>query len=103
MALKLSARPTLPMRVFRFSISYLMWLFIALLAWQGWKLMQMESFSTGPATNVPMSWIYAAIPTGSVLIMAHIILEFLGAKPERAAASYAEEALAQATPDLDAA
>jgi len=30
-ALKLSDRPELPMRVFRFSISYLMWLFIALL------------------------------------------------------------------------
>jgi TRAP-type transport system small permease protein len=75
---------------------------VALLAWQGWKLMQLESFSTGPATNVPMIWIYAAIPTGSVLIMAHIILEFLGAKPERAPASHAEEALAQATHDLDA-
>ena len=31
-ALKLSARPELPMKVFRFSIQYLMWLFLALLA-----------------------------------------------------------------------
>jgi len=31
LALKFSARPELPMRVFRFSITYLMWLFIALL------------------------------------------------------------------------
>lgn len=76
---------------------------VALLAWQGWKLMQLESFSTGPATNVPMIWIYAAIPTGSALIMAHIILGFLGARPEHAAASHAEAALAQATHDLDAA
>jgi protoheme IX farnesyltransferase len=30
-ALKLSSRPQLPMRVFRFSVSYLMWLFAALL------------------------------------------------------------------------
>jgi heme o synthase len=31
LALKLSSRPQLPMRVFRFSVSYLMWLFAALL------------------------------------------------------------------------
>ena len=31
LALKLTARPDLPMRLFRFSITYLMWLFVALL------------------------------------------------------------------------
>jgi protoheme IX farnesyltransferase len=31
LALKVSAREELPMRVFRFSVSYLMWLFAALL------------------------------------------------------------------------
>ena len=31
LALKLSAREELPMRVFRFSVTYLMWLFAALL------------------------------------------------------------------------
>jgi heme o synthase len=31
LALKLSSRPQLPMRVFRFSVSYLTWLFVALL------------------------------------------------------------------------
>jgi len=29
--MKMTARPELPMRLFRFSISYLMWLFLALL------------------------------------------------------------------------
>jgi protoheme IX farnesyltransferase len=32
LALKITARAELPMRVFRFSITYLMWLFAALLA-----------------------------------------------------------------------
>jgi protoheme IX farnesyltransferase len=32
LALKISARQELPMRVFKFSITYLMWLFAALLA-----------------------------------------------------------------------
>lgn len=41
---------------------------------QGWRLVELGASETGPATNVPMPWVYAAIPVGGVLITVHIIL-----------------------------
>jgi TRAP-type transport system small permease protein len=73
----------------------------ALLAWEGWKLMQLEKFSTGPATNIPMAWVYAAIPVGAILIMAHILLDFLGARPEGGPIGDIEDALVHIGHELD--
>lgn len=48
-----------------------------LLVVQGWRLMELGRLETGSATEVPMPWIYAAIPVGGLLIMMHLVLSLL--------------------------
>lgn len=41
---------------------------------QGWKLVELGRLETGSATNLPMVWVYGAIPVGGVLIVMHLVL-----------------------------
>ena len=43
-------------------------------AFYGWAFVSMTSLSTGPATDLPMSWIHAAIPVGMSAIVVHLVL-----------------------------
>jgi TRAP-type C4-dicarboxylate transport system permease small subunit len=47
---------------------------------QGWRLVILGTSDTGPATNVPMPLVYAAIPVGGALMVAHILLSLFRAK-----------------------
>ena len=55
-----------------------------LIAFQGWRLVELGASETGPATDVPMPWVYAAVPLGGVLIMIHVALSAWRAGPEKA-------------------
>lgn len=57
----------------------------ALIAVQGWRLLALGASETGPATGVPMPWVYAAIPAGGALILLHLGLGLLGAEPRAGA------------------
>lgn len=53
-----------------------------LIAMQGWKLMELGESEIGAGTNVPLPWVYAAIPAGGILIMLHIVLSLLKKEPQ---------------------
>jgi TRAP-type C4-dicarboxylate transport system permease small subunit len=58
--------------------------FSAALVWLGWDLMRHGATQSTAVMGMPVSWIYAAMPVGSVLMIFYAVLllpEILAGKP----------------------
>lgn len=53
-------------------------IFCAIMVWIGHDYMQRMRFQLTPATRVPFSYIYAAIPAGFALLIVHLLLILKG-------------------------
>lgn len=47
---------------------------LATVAWVGLEMIQMVNFQLSPAMRMPMSWVYAAIPAGALLMFLEVII-----------------------------
>lgn len=47
--------------------------FFALLVWLGWRWMEFGETETSTVLNLPMIWVYAAMPVGSTLAIVNIL------------------------------
>lgn len=73
-------RDAIPHNAYRIvsSISGLLILvFCAIVAWYGWEYSYRIRFMTSPASQIPMIYVYAAIPVGCVLIGFFTIIHML--------------------------
>jgi TRAP-type C4-dicarboxylate transport system permease small subunit len=53
------------------------YLFVAILFTQGYKMAEVMTFQTSPGLDIPMSYIYAAIPLSAVLMLLYMIRDTL--------------------------
>ncbi|MDR2160868.1 MAG: TRAP transporter small permease [Desulfovibrio sp.] len=51
--------------------------FLSLMVWQGTLMVQKSSIQTSAALEVPMSWVYAAIPVGCLIMLANVLSSFI--------------------------
>ncbi len=52
-------------------------IFLLILAWEGILIMFLTGSQVSPTMEVSMRWVYAAIPTGSILMLFHLVIAFL--------------------------
>jgi TRAP-type C4-dicarboxylate transport system permease small subunit len=52
-------------------------IFLVILAWQGVLIMVHTGSQVSPTMEISMRWVYAAIPTGSILMLLHLGISFL--------------------------
>lgn len=71
----------------RWVISLLLLGFFAFMVWYGWLYLQRAQFQTTAATQISFAWVYAAMPIGGVLLIAHWLLVVRGYLRERVFAS----------------
>ena len=62
----------------RAAIMLVILVFCAIMVWIGYDYMQRMRFQLTPATRVPFSYIYAAIPAGFALLIVHLLLILKG-------------------------
>ena len=67
-------RPSTGQRILRGVILAIMFGFFAFMVWVGYDYMTRMSVQKSAALRVPMYWVYAAIPTGFLLMIAHLAL-----------------------------
>lgn len=58
----------------RVLIVAILFVFFGFMVWYGVLYMQRAQFQMTPTTQISMSWIYAAIPVGGLLLMLHLAL-----------------------------
>ncbi len=68
------ALPTKGQRVLRGLILLVMFGFFAFMVWVGFDYMNRMAVQKSAALRVPMYWIYAAMPVGFLLMIAHLAL-----------------------------
>lgn len=61
-------------RVIRVAIAALLLTFCFIMVWMGYDYMMRMRFQVTPATRVSFSYIYAAMPIGFLLLIAHLLL-----------------------------
>lgn len=54
----------------------LMIIFSAVLAYEGWQILQLGAFQVSAATQMPMKYVYIALPVGGVLIILYLLKNF---------------------------
>lgn len=67
----------LPRRIavaLRVLVALLLFAFFVFMVWYGWLYMERNQFQLTAATQIPMSWVYAAMPVGGVLLCVHWML-----------------------------
>ncbi len=52
-------------------------IFLMILAWEGVLIMAQTGSQVSPTMEISMRWVYAAIPTGSILMLLHLVISFL--------------------------
>lgn len=67
----LPRRLAVAVRVF---VALLLFAFFGLMVWYGWLYMERTMFQLTAATQVPFAYIYAAMPVGGLLLIAHWLL-----------------------------
>lgn len=70
----MDAIPTRAQQVLRAGIALLLLAFFMLMIWIGWSLAARVQFQLTPATRIPFSYVYAAIPVGFALMAIHLLL-----------------------------
>ncbi|MFM1991611.1 MAG: hypothetical protein RJA99_4568 [Pseudomonadota bacterium] len=58
----------------RILVALMLFGFFAFMVWYGWLYMERTKFQMTPATQVPMSWVYASMPVGGALLFVHWLL-----------------------------
>jgi TRAP-type C4-dicarboxylate transport system permease small subunit len=71
----------------RVLVATLMFGFFGFMVWYGWLYMERTQFQMTPATQVPMSWVYASMPVGGILLAVHWLFVVRGYVRERAFAT----------------
>ncbi|WP_198174416.1 TRAP transporter small permease [Mesorhizobium xinjiangense] len=66
--------PTPMQRLLRGVIVFLLLAFFAIMVWMGYDYMSRTRFQLTPATRIPFSYVYAAMPIGFVLLIVHLLL-----------------------------
>lgn len=61
-------------RALRGLIAALLFAFFAFMLYAGLVYMERAQYQMTPTTQVPMSWVYAAMPLGGLLLLAHWVL-----------------------------
>lgn len=61
-------------RLLRSAIVVLLLAFFSIMVWMGYEYMARMQFQLTPATRVPFSYIYAAMPIGFILLIVHLLL-----------------------------
>jgi TRAP-type C4-dicarboxylate transport system permease small subunit len=61
-------------RATRLAIALLLLVFFAIMVWMGYEYMSRMQFQLTPATRIPFSYIYAAMPIGFMLLIIHLLL-----------------------------
>lgn len=73
--------------VLRWAITLLLLSFFGFMVWYGWLYLGRTQFQSTAATQISFAWVYAAMPIGGVLLMAHWLLIMRGYLRERLFAS----------------
>lgn len=66
--------PKAVQRLLRLAIVVLLLAFFAIMVWMGHEYMTRMQFQLTPATRIPFSYIYAAMPIGFILLIIHLLL-----------------------------
>lgn len=70
-------------RLLRAAITAGLFVFFAVMAWQGAVYASLMRFQTTSATEISFGWIYLALPLGFVLLIVHLLLVVRGYVRER--------------------
>ena len=70
----MDALPPRTQRWLRVMIAVVLFAFFAVMIWVGYNYAMRMRFQLTPATRIPFSYIYAAIPVGFSLLMIHLLL-----------------------------
>ena len=54
---------------------FIMAIFAWILFFKGFSILSIVHYQMSPALNIPMSWVYLSIPTGSLLMLCRIVIE----------------------------
>lgn len=81
------ALPTRVAQLLRALVALALLAFFGFMVWYGWLYMERTQFQMTAATQIPFSYIYAAMPVGGVLLIVHWLLVVRGYVRERAFAS----------------
>lgn len=68
------AMPRTVQRVMRAAIAVLLFAFFGVMMWIGWDYMSRMQFQLTPATRIPFSYVYTAMPIGFFLLIVHLLL-----------------------------
>lgn len=72
-----SALPQKPKRILTAIVDLLTIVFLCIMTYFGFKVVQSTTAQTSPAMQIPMALIYAAFPTGGALMIMEQILTFI--------------------------
>ena len=72
-----SALPQKPKRILTAIVDLLTIVFLCIMTYFGFKGVQSTTAQTSPAMQIPMALIYAAFPTGGVLMIMEQLLTFI--------------------------
>lgn len=68
------ALPKPAARALRGLVALLLFAFFGFMVWYGWLYCQRTMFQTTAVTQIPFSWIYAAMPVGGLCLAVHWLL-----------------------------
>lgn len=51
--------------------------FLAIMTWQGVRMVMIANFQTSPAMVIPMSWVYVVIPFGCAVMALYVLADFV--------------------------
>nr|WP_243137328.1 TRAP transporter small permease [Desulfofundulus thermobenzoicus] len=60
-------------KIILFTGYMLMIIFSMVMAYAGWQIFELGANQLSAATQIPMKWVYIAIPAGSVLIIVYLL------------------------------
>ena len=66
-----------PLKIFRIVASVLTIIFMVIIFKNGWLMVQRTSFQISPAMQIPMSYIYYALPIGSIAMILNTMEELI--------------------------
>ena len=72
-----SALPQKPKRILTAIVDLLTIVFLCIMTYFGFKVVQSTTAQTSPAMQIPMALIYAAFPTGGALMIMEQLLTFI--------------------------
>jgi TRAP-type C4-dicarboxylate transport system permease small subunit len=65
------------LKAFRLTSTFFTLIFLVLMVYQGTLMVMKASIQTSAALQIPMSWVYAAIPVGCLVMLINVLIDFL--------------------------